>query len=85
MTQAALTAAVNALLASGQPITAAMHRAAQLVVTQEMYNANSRGAVLANVDTVLTLSNGDKVFIIRDGEAKLIDGAAYLDVNGGTP
>jgi hypothetical protein len=67
MTQAALTAAVNALLASGQPITAAMHRAAQLVVTQEMYNANSRGAVLALVDQQLAIAGGDEVLTVRGG------------------
>jgi hypothetical protein len=69
MTQAQLTAAVNALLASGQPITAAMHRAAQLVVTQEMYNAASRGVVLAGVTQAGSVSGGDEVFVIRSGGA----------------
>lgn len=85
MTKAALEALKNAALASGQPITAAIHRAYDQNVINELYDANSRGAVLAGVDTVLSLNSGDKVFIIRGSVAKLIDKDVFGDVDGGTP
>jgi hypothetical protein len=84
--KAALTAAVNAQLASGQPITAAMHRAAELLIINELYDANSRGAVLAGIDVAVSLTAGDQVLLIRSGAAKLADKDLLGgNVNGGTP
>lgn len=74
MTKAALEALVNAFLASGQPINAAgMHRPSMQKVIDEMYDANSRGAVLSGVDVSVSLATGDKMLIIRSGAAKLVD------------
>jgi hypothetical protein len=85
MTSAELTAAINAKLASGQPITAVIHRSAEGDIIAELYNANSRGAVLAGVDTVLSLTSGDKVLLTRSGATKQASKDLFLDVDGGTP
>ena len=85
MTSAELTAAVNALIANGVPITAAIHRNAEGLIITELYDANSRGAVLAGVDTVVSVETGDKVFMIRSGAAKLADKDLFLNIDGGTP
>lgn len=73
MTQAALEAQKNTLLASAQPITATIHRSWGQQVINELYDSASRGKVIAGVGTVLSLASGDKIVIIRSGEAKLID------------
>jgi len=81
MTQAALLALVNGYLASGQPITAAgEHRPSMQSVIGEMYDANSRGSVLAGVDVSVSLVAGDKLFLIRSGVAKLVDISLFLNV-----
>jgi hypothetical protein len=67
MTQAALTAVVNALLANGIPITAAIHRSAEGNIITELYNANSRGAVLALVTQQVSFSGGDELLVVRGG------------------
>ena len=86
MTKAALEAAVNALLAPDQPITAnGMHKPSMQQVINEMYNANSRGAVLSGIDTVVSLESGDQVVIIRGSTAKLIDRDQFGGTDGGTP
>jgi hypothetical protein len=91
MTKAALEAAVNALLAPSQPITAnGMHKPSMQQVINEMYDAQSRGDVLAAVAAVLSLSAGDQILIIRSGEAKLVARSAFAgasfrgDYAGGT-
>lgn len=72
MTQAALEALVNAYLASNQPINAAaMHRPSMQKVIDELYDGQSRGDVLAEVMSVVSLSSGDKVLVIRGAEARL--------------
>lgn len=67
MTQAELTTAVNALLAGGQPITATIHRSAEGQIIAELYNANSRGAVLAGVAQQASFSGGDRLLTVRAG------------------
>ena len=86
MTKAELLAAVNALLPSGLPITAAgQHRPSMHQVIDELYDAQSRGDVLAGVQTTVSLTSGDKVLLIRSGEAHLVDKAIFSGVDGGTP
>lgn len=85
MTQAALLAAVNALLANGVPITATIHRAAEAQIVTEMYDAQSRGDVMSTIPTVESLATSDKIFLIRGGVAKLIDKDQFGSVDGGTP
>lgn len=85
MTKAALEALKNAALANGQPITATIHRNYDQNVIDELYDAASRGAVLAEVSTVGSLATGDLVFIIRSGAAHLADKSLFMGVNGGTP
>lgn len=85
MTQSELTAAVNALLAPSQPITAnGMHKPSMAHVITELYDADSRGAVLAGLSTVLSLNTNDKVLIIRDGQAKIISKDAFDGGGGGS-
>jgi hypothetical protein len=67
MTFAELTAAINAKLASGQPITAVIHRSAEGDIIAELYNANSRGAVLAGVSQQVSFSGGDELLVVRSG------------------
>lgn len=85
MTQAELTTAVNAALASGQPITAAIHRVAEALLIAELYNAASRGAVIATLGTQASLSSGDQVIIIRSGAAYRASKDLFQNVDGGTP
>lgn len=85
MTKEALEAQKNSLLASGQPITAATHRNWAQQTINELYDAVSRGQVLATVGTVVSLTAGDEVFIVRAGEVKRIDRSVFAGTNGGTP
>jgi hypothetical protein len=85
MTQVEIEAQKNSLLASGQPITAATHRNWAQQTINEMYNAASRGRVLATVGTIASLTDGDEVFVVRAGELKRIDRAVFAGTNGGTP
>lgn len=73
MTKAELEAFKGTLLASSQPITAIIHRSWGQKVIDELYDVVSRGKVLGATDTVLSMSSGDKIVIIRGDEAKLID------------
>lgn len=78
MTKAALEALVNGLLPSGLPITAAgQHRPSMQAVIDEMYDAQSRGDVLAAVTAALSLVSGDQVFLIRSGQARLASAALF--------
>lgn len=73
MTKAALEAAVNALLPSGLPITAGgQHRPSMQQVIDELYDAQSRGDVLAGVTSALTMQAGDLIIVIRSGAARII-------------
>lgn len=72
MTQAELEALKNILLASGQPITASIHRNWAQKIIDELFNATSRGKVLATTSIVTSLISGDKVYIVRGSDAKLI-------------
>jgi hypothetical protein len=76
-TQSELEALKNSLLASGQPITASIHRNWAQQIINEFYNATSRGKVLATTSTVGSLSSGDKIYIIRGTDAKLISKDAF--------
>lgn len=78
MTKAALEALVNALLAPAQPITAnGQHKPSMQKLMDEMYDAQSRGNVLAGVGNTVSLSSGDKVIIIRSGQAYLADKSLF--------
>src|SRR5687768_3383101 len=86
MTKEALLAAVNTLLASNQPITAGgMHRPSMHSVIDEMYDSQSRGDVLKDVTTVVSLSTGDKILLIRGNTARLIDRSAFATDPYGWP
>lgn len=81
MLKPALEALKNALLASAQPITAAIHRNWAQQIIDELYNSDSRAAVLAGTTTTSpTLVAGDKVFIIRGAAGLLIDKTAFTSV-----
>lgn len=74
MTKAAIEALVNTYLASAQPITAAgQHRPSMQALIDELYNAQSRGNVLKDVATSVSLNSGDLIFVIRSGSAKLVN------------
>lgn len=78
MLKPALEALKNTLLASAQPITAAIHRTWAQQIIDELYNADSRAAVLAGTTTTSpTLVAGDKVFIVRAAAGLLIDSSAF--------
>lgn len=84
MTKAELTALKNALLASGQPITAAaQHRPYEQNVIDELYNAQSRGNVLANLDALLSLMTGDEVLVFRAGVAAKANKDLFVGVGSG--
>lgn len=82
MTKEALLAAVNTLLASNQPITAAsQHRPSMHQVINEMYDAQSRGDVLKDVAEASSLNEDDLVLIIRGSTARLVDKSNFSGGN----
>jgi hypothetical protein len=72
-TEAQLKALSNSELASGTQIPALKHRTVNDAIIEEMYDAQSRGNVLSGVQTATSLASGDEVFVIRSGEAYLLD------------
>ncbi len=81
MTQAALEALKNSLLASGQPITAAIHRTWGQKIIDELYDGQSRGDVLSTVTQVVSLNSVDYVLVIRSGVAKLVPQSVFTVAN----
>lgn len=88
-TKAQLEALKNSQLASNQPITAAIHRAFAQNLIDELYDAQSRGNLLAGVQEIGTTAAGDDVLVIRAGQAYLIpaslfggSGISFADLNG---
>lgn len=78
MTKEQLEILKNTKLADGQPITAATHRSFEQDMINEMYNANSRAAVVAQADEVAaTLLSGDLVFIKRGAAGVFIPKDAF--------
>src|SRR5690242_1093190 len=74
MTKAQIEAVVNALLPSGLPITAAgQHRPSMQKLIDELFDAASRGRVLALLGNVVSVNSGDKFLLFRSGEAYLAD------------
>jgi hypothetical protein len=73
MTQAQLESLKNTLLASGQPITAVTHRNWAQKIIDELYNAASRGKVIATTSEVISTEDGDSVLIVRGGDTKLVN------------
>jgi len=72
LTKVQLEALKNALLASQQPINAATHRDFIQNVIDEMYDAQSRGNLLAGVQSNGTTAGGDTLLLIRSGEMFLV-------------
>jgi hypothetical protein len=77
MSEAALKALSNSELASGSEIPAVKHRTVNDAIIEEMFDGQSRGDVLAAVQSALSLSAGDKVFVIRSGQAYLLDANSF--------
>jgi hypothetical protein len=77
MSLESLTALINSLLPSGSEIQAVDHRTVEIALATELFAAQSRGDVLAGVQSALNLSAGDKVFVIRSGEAYLLDANSF--------
>jgi hypothetical protein len=72
-TSAELKALSNAQLASGTEIPATKHRTVNDAIIDELFLAQSRGDVLAAVQSALAIAAGDKVLVIRGGQAFLLD------------
>lgn len=70
-----LDALNNSLLASGQPdkISAAKHRQYNRAVNYELYDAQSRANLLAQISTALSLNPGDKLMVFTNGVARQVD------------
>jgi hypothetical protein len=77
LTKAQLEALKNTLLASQQPIEASTHRAFVQNVIDEMYDAQSRGNLLAGVQTDGTTAGGDTILLIRSGEMFLVPSSLF--------
>ena len=77
LTKAQLEALKNSLLASGQPITAATHRGFIQNVIDEMYDAQSRGNLLAGVQANGTTVADDTILLIRGGQAYLVPATLF--------
>lgn len=73
--KAQLEALKNSLLASSQPdkITASKHRQFEQALINEMFDAETRGNLLALVQTVLNLNVGDSVLVVTNGVLRQID------------
>lgn len=75
----------NSLLASGQPITAAIHREFAQKIIDELYDAQSRGDLLSSVQVAAALQAGDLALIIRSGQAYLVPASGnYVPYQGAT-
>lgn len=88
MTKESLEISVNALLAPAQPITAnGMHKPSMQHVINELYNANSRGAVLSLVTQQSAFVAGDELLTVRSGATVRIPftALAFSFVDGETP
>jgi hypothetical protein len=72
LTKAQLEALKNSLLASQQPIIASKHRELIQNVINEMYDAQSRGNLLAGVQQNGTTTTGDTLLLIRSGQIFLV-------------
>lgn len=81
LTKAQLEALKNTLLASGQPIDAARHRSFVQNVIDEMYDAQSRGDLMAGVQADTVTETGDVILLIRSGRAYLVPASLF---GGGT-
>jgi hypothetical protein len=73
--QSELDALNNSLLASAQPdkISAAKHRQYNRAVNYELYDAQSRANLLAQISTSLSLNPGDKLMVFTNGVARQVD------------
>lgn len=71
-TKTELEAFKNSLLASGQPIFANMHRSQVQTLIEEMFDAQTRGDLLAGVQESADVQSDDLFFVIRNGEAFLV-------------
>jgi len=76
-TEAQLKAISNTELASGTQIPALKHRTVNNAIIEEMYDSQSRGDVLSGVQTAGSLAGGDRVLVIRSGEAYLLDATDF--------
>lgn len=72
-TSSELKALSNSQLASGTEIPATKHRTVNDAIIDELFLAQSRGDVLAGVQAALAIAGGDKVLVIRSGQAYLLD------------
>ena len=70
--EAALKALSNSELASGAQIPASKHRNVNDAIIEELFDAQSRGDVLAAVQSAVSAVGGDVALIIRSGQAYLI-------------
>jgi hypothetical protein len=80
LTKAQLEALKNSLLASQQPIIASTHRELIQNVINEMYDAQSRGNLLAGVQQNGTTTTGDTLLLIRSGEMFLVPTSLFGSV-----
>lgn len=62
----------NTLLASGQPIPASQHRTFEQALIDELFDAQSRGDLLADVNSSVSNQSDDLYFVIRGGVAYLV-------------
>jgi hypothetical protein len=82
LTKAQLEALKNSLLASQQPIIASTHRELIQNIIDEMYDAQSRGNLLAGVQQNGTTTTGDTIVLIRSGQAYLVPTSLFTEVAG---
>ena len=71
MTQAALDALVNSLLASGQSdrITANKHRTVEDAIIDELFDVQSRGDLFNALTDLLSYAGTERIVVIKDGVA----------------
>ena len=77
-TKAQLEAIKNSELASAKPIFATNHRTVEQAVFDEMFDAQSRGNLFANLTSLASPLDDDSLFVIRNGVAYKIP-ASVLD------
>lgn len=71
MTQAELVTAINSYLTSGNNMPMSTHRTMlAATIVAELYNAVSRGQVIATVGSEVSAAGGDTVLIVRAGALK---------------
>jgi len=76
-TESELKALSNNQLPSNSQIPASNHRNVNNAIIEEMFDGQSRGDVLSDIQSSSSLNTNDQVLVIRNGQAYLLDANTF--------